>query len=172
MEDAVFGALEFFPGQGPDGDNAYWEKPQYLELLKATVPLQIHAGIDGPAEEQRQVYTAFRQAEKRLRAELQEAIFKFYQIEREYYVDVYAEICADAFLGLREEDFIPVLETSDRIWDILTPYTLLIHGDNEEYDMAIYWHGSWDVEHEFSTLFKDAKLLGIEAMGGIFYAYP
>jgi len=38
--------------------------------------------------------------------------------------------------------------------------------------MAIYWHVSWDVEHEFSTLFKDAKLLGIEAMGGIFYAYP
>ena len=171
MEDAVFGTLTFVLGNGPYGA-AHWEKSEYVELFDATVPLRIYAGADGPTATQQQAYSLFRQAEKRLRSDLQEALFKFYQIERENYVDVYAEICADASLGLREEDFIPVLETSDRIWDILKPYTLLIHGNDEEYDIAIYWHGSWDVEHEFSTLFKDAKLLGIESMGGIFYAYP
>ena len=172
MEDVVFGTLEFFPGTEPYDGDAHWEKSEYLELLNATIPLRVYADVDGPLEKQRQVYLTFRQAEKNLRAELQEALFKFYQIERENYVDVYAEICEDTSLGLSEEEFIPMLETSDQIWRILTPYFWIIDEDNEKHDMTLSWHGSWDVEHEFSTHFKDTKLLGIEAMGGVFYAYP
>ena len=113
MEDSVFGTLEFIPGQWADGGDAHWEKSEWSELTNATIPLQIYADTNGPTEEQRQVYLNFRQASKSLRAELQEALFDFYQIERENYVDVYAEICADAPLGLREEDFIPVLKASE-----------------------------------------------------------
>ena len=171
MEEAVFGALAFVPGNGSDGI-AYWEKPEYTGLFDTTIPLRIYAGTQGPTAAQQQAYSAFRQAEKKLRAELQEALFDFYQSEREVYADIYADICADASLGLGEEDFVPVLETSDQIWKILMPDSWVIETETEEHAIVIYCHGCWDIEHGFSILFKEGQLLGIEAMGGIFYAYP
>ena len=171
MEDAVFGTLTFVLGNGPYGA-AHWEKSEYVELFDATVPLRVYAGADGPTATQQQAYSLFRQAEKKLRVELQEALFQFYQIEREVYADIYADICADASLGLSEEQFVPVLETSDRIWKILTLDSWSIEEDREGRDMIFDCHGSWDIEHGFSILFKEGKLLGVEAMGGIFYARP
>lgn len=172
MEDAVFGSLNFVPGKESGGSDAYWEKSEYANLFSADILLQVYAGMEGPSEEQQQVYSTFKQAEKRLRAELQEALFDFYQIERENYADVYADICADASLGLREEDFIPVLGTSDQIWSLLKPDSWVIEEAREDRDMVIYWHGCWDIEHGFSTLFKGGRLLGVEAMGETFYPYP
>jgi len=171
MEDAVFGMLTFVP-KNWSGGVAYWEKPYFLGLFNAAIPLRIYADDCGPTEAQRQVYLTFQQAEKTLKPELQSALFEFYQSEREVYAAVYADICADDSLGLSEEEFVPVLKTSAEIWKILTPDSWVIDEARENRDTVIYCHGCWDIEHGFSILFNEGRLVGIESVGGIFHVTP
>ncbi len=164
--DSVFGLLTFQSGAGAVG---WWKKQEYLEVMDGPVPLEIHAEADGPMEEQRQVYQAFRQAGNNVKAEIQDALFEFYKIEREEYADICGDI--EGYI----EEFLPVLQNSDEIWNILTPLSWRIVGPestfvqyeeaNGEYDTKLSWHGSWDAEHEFSALFQGGRFLGVEHLG-------
>ena len=165
IEDPVFGSLTF-----TDGEVGTWGKPEYLASLNATVPLQIEADKSGPTEKQRKVYLIFQQSQERLREDLQRALFAFYQSEREAYI----EVMDDGDLDFYIRECAPIIEQSDEIWSLLTPYFWYIEKDADEengHDTSFYWHGSWDVEHEFCAQFKEGKLLGIEGMGEMFYPY-
>jgi len=165
--DPAFGTLIFKPYNVAVGD---WKKQDHLELLGSLIPLEIEGSADGPTEDQRQTYLAFKRADRGLRAELQEALFQFYQIQREQYADVYAEICSRD-PEFSEEDFIPILAKPEDIWGILTPDSWTILGaESADYhfkvlgsrcDVRLSWHGCWDTEHEFSAFYEGDKLLGI-----------
>ena len=167
--DPVFGLLTFRTGVGAVD---WWEKREPSKLIGAPVLLEIYAGSSGPTEEQRQVYLTLKQAEDSLRAELQEALYEFYKIEREAYADVCSDI--EGYV----EECLPLLQKSEETWGILTPLFWLIMGPEtadvqageagEKYDARLSWHGCWDVEHEFSALFRGGRFLGIDALGSFY----
>ena len=156
------------------GTGCWWKKLEPLALIGGPAPLEVHAELEGPTEEQRQVYLTLSKAGEGLRAELQEALYAFYKIERE----AYAEVCAD--IEGYVEKCLPILRSSDEVWGILTPLLWSIEQPEiadeqtgevaEEYDARLFWHGCWDVEHEFSALFRGGRLLGIEALGCFYNA--
>lgn len=164
--DPVFGLLTFHAGEGGIG---WWVKEEHLDLMGGSVPLEVHAATNDPTEVERQIYLAFKQAEKGLRAELQAALYAFYLMQREQY----AEFCGD-IKGYVEE-FLPELKRSEEVWGILTPLCWLILGPETalqpydeldgECDTLLSWHGCWDIEHEFSAFFGGGRFLGIEALG-------
>ena len=167
--DLVFGPLAF---RAVENGQGWWTKQEHLDLMGGPVPLEVYADANGPTEAHRQVYHTFKQVEKSLRAELQEALFAFYQIEREQYADA----CGDMEGYI--ENFLPVLGSSDEIWEILTPLSWTIFGP-EDYNgqfgeadagcsMMLSWHGCWDIEHAFSALFEEGRFLGFEALGTFF----
>ena len=150
-------------------DGQGWRmKQEHLDLMGGPVSLEVYADANGPTEAHRQVYRTFKRAEKSLRAELQEALFAFYQIEREQYADARGDI--EGYV----EDFLPELHSSEEVWGILTPLSWVILGPETaerheeadgECDSMLSWHGCWDVEHEFSALFDGGRFLGFEALG-------
>lgn len=168
-EDPVFGLLTFDPNIA---DSGTWSKQEHLPLMGGPIPLTIQIGNEGPTQEQRQVYLAFKENEAELKAELQEALFEFYKSEREDYALIYAEICDSSS---QVEEFVPVLSNSDEIWDILDPLDWMILGPESwvgqqdvsgiKCDTVLSWHGCWDIEHEFIALIKGGKLIGIRAPG-------
>lgn len=168
LEDPVFGTLTF---DSPMGGLDNWNKQEHLELIGGSIPLRIHAGRSGPFEEQRQAYRTFKQTERSLRAELQEALFDFYKDERE----VYADICSD--IEGYVEEFLPILQTSDEIWRLLDPLEWLIlgpetavgalDGSGGKCDTMLFWHGCWDIEHEFGAMFEGGKFLKVVGHGNL-----
>ena len=163
--DPVLGPMAF---RAVEDGQGWWTKQDHLDLMGGLVPLEVYADANGPTEAQRQVYRTFKQAEKGLRAELQAALFAFYQIEREQY----AAACGD--IEGYVENFLPELQSSEEVWGILTPLSWLIVGPeivewNEEADgecdSMLSWHGCWDAEHEFSALFEGGRFLGFEHLG-------
>ena len=164
--DPVLGLLAFRASEDGKG---WWMKQDHLDLMGGPVSLEIDGDADGPMEAQRQVYRTFKQVEKSLHAELQETLFAFYATQREQYADFCGDI--EGYV----ENFLPVLESSDEVWEILTPLSWSIIGPgnyNGQFgeadagcDMMLSWHGCWDIEHEFSALFEGGRFLGIEALG-------
>lgn len=117
--DPVLGSLAF---RAVEDGQGWWTKQEHLDLMGGPVPLEVYADASGPTEAQRLVYRTFKRAEKTLRAELQEALFAFYQIEREQYADACGDI--EGYV----EDFLPELQSSEEVWGILTPLSWLIVG--------------------------------------------
>lgn len=168
-EDPVFGLLTFDPTVA---DSGAWGKQEQLQMIGGNISLSIQVGSGGPTQEQRQVYLTFRGSGSDTKAELQEALFEFYKSEREIYAPIYDEICDEPS---QVEEFVPELTSSEGIWKLLTPDHWLILGPESwvgqedvsgiKCDTAIFWHGCWDIEHEFGALFKDGRLIGIRGLG-------
>jgi len=165
LNDPVIGRLEY----SPNGDMPHWIKEEYLDCIGAAITLNIQAGIAGPSEQQRQVYSTFKTKQKSMKLELQEALFEFYKGEREAYAAGWDD--SDDYF----RECLPMLGSSDQIWALLDPQGWNILGPDsstctfdkpeERCDMAIFWHGCWDIEHEFCALFKNGKLQNIAGPG-------
>jgi hypothetical protein len=146
-----------------------WVKSEHLDLIGTETPLSIQVDENGPTEQQRQVYLSLKNASADMRSELQEALFVFYKEQREIYAEVYEEMEVDV------EEFVPTLTSSNQIWSILEPLDWCILGPEssvcmfeepkDRCDTAIFWHGCWDIEHEFGALYKDGRLQRIAAPG-------
>jgi len=167
IDDPVIGKLTF--DEYADENVLHWTRLEPLDLIGSDVSLIVQTDADGPTEHQRQVYLSLKSATAEMRAELQEALFEFYKVQRELYADA-----CDDIEGYVEES-LPVLESSDQIWgilDLLAWYIICpdssidMFGPSEDRcDSAIFWHGYWDIEHEFGVLFKDGKLQRIAGVG-------
>jgi len=167
--DPVLGPLAF---RAVENGQGWWTRQEHLDLMGGTVPLEVHAATGDPTEVERQIYRTFKQAEKGLRAELQAALYAFYQIQRKQYADACGDI--EGYI----DNFLPELQRPEEVWGILTPLSWLILGPKTafyqydeldgECEVLLSWHGCWDIEHEFSALFGGGRFLGIEALDSFY----
>ncbi|MEO7714835.1 MAG: hypothetical protein ABIY70_01420 [Capsulimonas sp.] len=156
LNDPVFGAIV--------GEDGYWEKQDLVPFLGYDVDVSITCGSAAePDDAQRARFLQFLEKRDQLKAELEEAIFNYYQEVYENYQVIWDEVDENA-----AEKNAPTLTSSEAIWTLIEPSAIGVLpqdptsvGDSDA-DFDIQWGTSWDVEHSLLVSFQDWKILSVE----------
>ena len=153
INDPVFGTIV--------GDFGIWEAREPVEFLGRQLLLSIDADEKaGPTEHQRQRFREFTQRRDTLKPGLEAAIFQYYQDEN----DTYRSFLSDEDIS----EYLPTLTASDQIWEMTAPVVIHIPRQSPEdledldYDFAIEWSTSWDVEHGLKTGYRNWEIVVVE----------
>ena len=159
IHDDVFGELNYWPGD--DEDKGSWNKEEHFSLLGQKTRISLEAiPAQGPTQRQAQTYLGFKERQISLKAELQDALFEFYQEVRPSWL---------RFKTAENEDEIPLLSSSEQIWKLLTPRVLIfplrpsaiVAGENDE-DLVIQWETTWYFDGQLNVSYRDWEIISID----------
>jgi hypothetical protein len=156
INDPVFGVLI--------GEDGQWEKQDLVPFLGYDVEVTVTCG-DGaePDDQHRARFLEFLEKRDQFKAELESAIFSFYQDIYEDYQVIWDEVDEDA-----AEKNAPTLTSSIEIWKLIKPHSITIPPqsasdvERSNEDFSIWWWTTWDIEHELLTECRDWKVTSMD----------